>query len=91
MQGAPQAKKRIFLRYKPFSIPFPLIALTAGLGIASGYYIFNDLVSSAVGKALVERNEHPTAVLPQSRKSPNSGASRSDSAGTGSDASRSNS
>jgi hypothetical protein len=91
MRRTSQASKRIFLRYTPLSIPFPLIALTAGVGIASGYYIFNDLVTSAVDKALVEKNEHPTAVLPHLRKSTNSGTSRSDVAGTGTDVSRSDS
>jgi hypothetical protein len=56
------------VRYSPLSIPLPLIVLTAGVGIVSGYYILNDIVISAVDKTLIDNTDRPPAVIPHLRR-----------------------
>lgn len=54
MPPSSSSSRRIYLRYSPLSIPLPLVALTALVGVGSGYYIFDGIVRSGVDRALAD-------------------------------------
>jgi hypothetical protein len=68
--GRPQ---RVYLRFSPRSVPFPLIVLAAATGVCSGYYLFDGLVRDAVAKAVLEReqqqSQHQQPAAPASHSS----------------------
>jgi len=54
----PQRRRFVFVRYNPFrSIPFPTLVIVGAIGVASGVYIFKDLVQNAALEVSVKEEQ----------------------------------